>query len=313
MIYTLTLNPALDKNAKSNGVEPEKKTRCFDMDYEPGGGGINVSRAIHKIGGESKAIFPSGGHTGILLQQLLMEEGIQQITTEIEGFTRANLNVTDVNTLKQYRFISPGAAISQDSIDSILDLILKLDDCEYLVISGSLPPDTPIHTYADIVNKCTEANIKVIVDTSGQALLDTLELCHIYLAKPNLNELCELAQCEMTSINDAERIARKVMDEKNIDNLVISLGPQGAFVVNHTTFEHIVPPPIKPKSTVGAGDSMVAGITLHLSEGNSLREAARFGMACGTAATLNFGSDLCKLEDVEELYKIILEKNPLLV
>ena len=140
-IVTLTINPAIDKSATVDHIEPEHKLRCSNPVFEAGGGGINVSRAIKKLGCESVAIFPVGGHTGVGLQNLLTKEGILQMPIKIKNLTRENFSIVETATNKQFRFNVGGSELSHEEGQAFLNLILHLDPKpEFLVASGSLPP-----------------------------------------------------------------------------------------------------------------------------------------------------------------------------
>ena len=148
-IVTLTLNPALDKSAKVERLVADKKLRSFDIHFEPGGGGINVSRAIKKLGGETLSVYPKGGFTGAYFASLLEEEGINQLTVEVEGNTRENLMVVETSTDQHFRFGMKGDPLSRENVEEIFRII-KNEKPEILVASGSLPPGLPDNFYAEV-------------------------------------------------------------------------------------------------------------------------------------------------------------------
>jgi 6-phosphofructokinase 2 len=305
-IATLTLNPALDKNTWIDRLLPEKKLRCDEPEYEPGGGGINVSRAISILGGESIAIFAAGGYTGDMISDILKKEGVTtQRMIRIKKPTRVNLLVTEKTTGNQYRFGMPGDKLDISEIKECLSAIRTLpEEVEYLVASGSLPPEAPEDLYRTIGSIARGKNIRFIVDTSGIALDKAIE-GGVYLIKPNLRELSQIAGKEHITGMDQEEIASEIVKRGKAEIVVLSMGPRGAMMVSSNGTEYVVPPTVKPTSTVGAGDSMVAGIILALTRGESLSTALRLGVAAGTAATMTSGSELCRLEDVNRLYKWI--------
>ncbi|MBZ9731312.1 1-phosphofructokinase family hexose kinase [Salegentibacter sp. JZCK2] len=307
-IVTLTLNPALDKSTYIEKLKPEKKLRCEEPTYEPGGGGINVSRAINILGGESLAIYTAGGPTGEKIQNLLKKESINQQLIFIENERRENLVVLDRSTNNQYRFGMPGSKISKEDLQKCLDALKELpDDVEYLVASGSLPPGAPDNFYGEIARIAKERNIKCVIDTSGKALTKAAE-AGVCIMKPNLGELSSLAGKEKISGLEQEEIAKKVISEGKAETLIVSLGARGAMLATKDKIAYVVPPTVKQESTVGAGDSMVAGIILSLSRGDKLMDAVYWGVAAGTAATLTPGSELCRKKDVETIFKWLKEK-----
>jgi 6-phosphofructokinase 2 len=300
-IVTLTLNPALDKSTSTERLLPEDKLRCEAPVYEPGGGGINVSRAIRIMGGQSLAIYLAGGSSGQKMEALLKEEGIEQRVIQGKNATRENFMVMEGSTDRQYRFGMPGAEVSQEELAQCLQAVKELpDEVEYLVASGSLPPGAPDDFYGQIAKIAQERNIQCVIDTSGPALKKAAEM-GLCLMKPNLKELSQLAGKEYVSAMEQEEIAQEIIKKGKAKMLIVSLGARGAMLASGDTIEYVVPPTVKQQSTVGAGDSMVAGIVLSLSRGESLREVIKWGVAAGTAATMTAGTELCRKEDVENI------------
>jgi len=300
-IYTLTLSPAIDKSATVDHVMAEHKLRCTQPTFEPGGGGINVSRAIKKLGGESVAIYPKGGPTGDLLQQLLDKEGIVQHTVKCNNWIRENFTVVETSGNRQFRFGFPGAPLAEAEWKKCLEDIEK-HTIDYMVVSGSTPPGVPLEFYGQLAKITKKKGCKLILDTSGEALKKAME-DGIYLLKPNLKELSDLAGKELIDIAQQEKAAMDIIEKGKIEILAVSLGAFGAMIASKEGVTHVAAPSVAKRSTVGAGDSMVAGIVLSLSKGWTKEDALKYGVACGTAATMNPGTELCKLEDVEKLFK----------
>lgn len=307
-IATLTISPALDKSTSIDRLQPGKKLRCEEPSYEPGGGGINVSRAINILGGESLAIYAAGGPEGDRIEELLEKEGVVQHRIKTRKPTRENLLVMESSTDYHYRFGMPGSELNENELQQCLDAVRDLaDDVEYLVASGSLPPGTPEDFYGQVAKIARDKNIKCIIDTSGKALLKAAE-SGVCIMKPNLSELSALAGKENISGMEQEEIARKIINEGKAEILIVSLGARGAMLATKETLEYVVPPTVKQKSTVGAGDTMVGGIILSLSRGDDIRDAIKWGVAAGTAATMTPGTELCRKEDVEEIFDWINSK-----
>lgn len=310
-IVTFTLNPALDKTATINKLSPDRKLRARDIRYEPGGGGINVSRAIHKLGGSSYAIYTRGGHTGAFFQALLEEEGIRQRPVQVKGITRENFMAVESATERHYRFGMPGPALTDDEAGACLDALKKFDPKPTIIVaSGSLPPGIPVDFYESVAAVAASFGAKFILDTSGEALKKGVRR-GVYLLKPNLAELSSLAGVEYVEMEMVERMAKKLIDEGKTEIVTVSLGPGGALLVSRDITEHIPSPTVHKKSVVGAGDSMVAGMALSIARGASLREVVRRGVAAGTAATMTPGSELCRKEDADNLYEWILRNSPI--
>jgi 6-phosphofructokinase 2 len=307
-IVTLTLTPALDKSTAIDILQPEKKLRCEIPTYEPGGGGINVSRAIKILGGESMAIYAAGGPAGDKIQELFNKEGVDQKIIPIESPTRENFMVMETSTENQYRFGMPGSKMSEEELQKCLDSIRELpEEVEYLVASGSLPLGAPDDFYGKIAKIAQDKNIQCVIDTSGKALLEAARM-GVCMMKPNLGELSQLAGKEEISGMEQEEIAQKIIHEGKATILVVSLGARGAMVVTKDRIEYVVPPTVKQNSTVGAGDSMVAGMVLSMSRGDGLGDAVKWGVAAGTAATMTPGTELCRKEDVEKIFEWLIHK-----
>lgn len=303
-IITITFNPCIDKSTSVHTFIPEKKLKCEVPKLEPGGGGINVARAIKKLGGDAIAIYPAGGYTGKYFNQLLADEKIPSIVIESKEETRENIIILEELTNRQYRFGMPGTPLQENEWQQILDHIEKIKDPTYIVASGSLPPGVPDDIFARIARIAKKKKARFIADTSGKALQYAVNE-GLYMIKPNLRELASLTGKDHLAEEEVPMIAHKLIENGNCEMIVVSMGPAGALFITKEVMQIIKPPAVRTKSTVGAGDSMVAGIVLALSKGKCPEEAARYGVACGTAATMNPGTELCHLDDVEKLYSLL--------
>ena len=311
-IITLTVNPAIDKSTTVAGIGPNTKLRCTQPTFDAGGGGINVSRAIKKLGGTSLCSYFAGGPSGAYLKQLLDEKDIEQSITPIKGFTRENLAVTDTSTNQQYRFGMPGPPIQEAEWQNALkQLELQLNKGDYLVASGKLPPNVPDDFYVKISRIAENKEALFILDTSGEALIKAAK-SRIYMLKPNLAELGAL--CGVTSITDLDlkSLAQEFLENNDCQILVVSLGPKGALLVTKNEMVQVPAPVVHQKSTIGAGDSMVAGMVMSLIWGKPLVDMVQYGVACGTAATMHHGTQLCIKEDADKLYEWIKQQTPIL-
>lgn len=303
-IITITFNPTIDTNISVPAMVPEKKLRCSEPVFEPGGGGINVARAIKRLGGRAKAFYLSGGCNGLFLKNMLASQGVESVAINIKNNTRENIIVLDKATNLQYRFCLPGPLVDRTEWEQLFQEIMKTEMPEYIVVSGSLAQGMPANIMAGIASIAKTKNAKLIVDTSGEALKLAIQE-GVYMIKPNLAELASLAGTDELNTKSAEAEARLLIAGKHCEVVIVSMGRAGAMLVADGITEMIQSPQAKTKSTVGAGDSMVAGIVLSLSRGKCLLEAMQYGVACGTAATMNPGTELCRLKDTEELYRII--------
>ena len=301
-IFTLTLSPSLDSATITSQLYPEGKLRCSAPVFEPGGGGINVARAIVHLGGKATAICPAGGATGEHLVALLADEQVAVDTVEAHDWTRQNLHVHVESTHEQYRFVMPGATLNDDEFRQLEEKVLAIESGALLVISGSLPPGVKTERLTQLIRAAQQNGIRCIVDSSGEALSAALALGNIELVKPNQKELSALVNRDLSQPDDVRRAAEELVQSGKARRVVVSLGPQGALAVDESGSVQVVPPPMKSQSTVGAGDSMVGAMTLKLAQGASLREMTQYGVAAGSAATINHGTRLCSLDDTQKIF-----------
>jgi 6-phosphofructokinase 2 len=202
----------------------------------------------------------------------------------------------------------PGPVLEPSEIELCLKALSELDPKPGLIVaSGSLPEGVPDDFFARVAEVCKTSGIKLIVDTSGPPLKKALD-AGVFLVKPNLAELSALVGVENLELSDVDDAALQFVHAGRCEVMVVSLGPSGALMVTKDTVEHIVPPPVKKMSTIGAGDSMVAGMVWKLDNGSSYADMCKFGVACGTAATMNGGTQLFNVEDANRIYAWISRK-----
>ena len=302
-VLTITLNPAIDKSTTISALLPAKKLRCTSPEFHPGGGGINVSSVLAKFGYASTAMFLAGGFTGSFFEKLVQQQGIETMVAYFSGYTRENVIVHDLSTDLQYRFGMPGPTIQESEWRECLKKLKEAEGFNYFVLSGSNPAGVPLDFYSEVAEIVKEKNGKLIIDTSGDALKHALGT-GIYLAKPNIGELSSLSGVKELDARSAVQAARKIIDSGHCEVLVVSMGPAGAALVTAKEHFHEPAPAIKVKSTVGAGDSMVAGVIMALQQKLSWRDVLRYGIAAGTAATINPGTGLCSKEEFEKIYAL---------
>ncbi len=302
-VVTLTLNPALDVATRIHSVAPEIKLRCAEPGFHPGGGGINVSRALRFLGGQSSAVYAAGGHNGAMLTQLLTSEGIDSQPVNIAGITRENVVVYEESTGLQYRFTMPGPALSAAEWIACLEALFNLNPA-FIVASGSLPPGVPVEIYGEITRYAREYGIRVILDTAGDALNRAIGK-GIYLLKPNLRELELFAGEALPGESQIRAAGQRLIAEGLAEVLVVSLGAAGAALITGADCVFLHAPIVPIQSKVGAGDSMVGGIVMGLARGFPLSDAARLGVAAGSAAVMTAGTALCRGEDAWRLYDAV--------
>jgi len=303
-IVTITFNPCIDKSSFIDALLPDKKLRCTPFIQEAGGGGINVARAVKKLGGNALAVFLGGGYTGIVLQNLLKTEGVDMKVIDTGIDTRENIMIVDKATNLQYRFITPGFTVQQTHWQQLIEAVENITNVEYIVVSGSMQQGFAENIFERLAFIAAQKKAKLIIDIPAETL-QSHPVKNAYLLKPNLNELSMLAGKEELHGDEITSAARNVISKNICEVVVVSMGAAGALLVTKDIAEQFMAPPVKRKSTVGAGDSMLAGIVMYLSANKNIKEAVRFGVACGTAATLNEGTQLCSRADAENLYKVM--------
>ena len=302
-IVTLTMNPAIDENSSVEYVFSEVKLRCRTPSLEPGGGGINVARAVARLGGEALAVYAAGGPSGELLRQLLDQEGVPQLPVAIGEWTRRNVNVREDATGRQYRFVFPGPSLTESEWRSCLEALRAIRPPPgFLIASGSLPPGVPLDFYARVACLARELETRFVLDASGEPLRLAVEE-GVFLVKPSLREFQQLTGVGAQTESILAGAARLLIERGRCEAVVLSLGEGGALWVSAAREERLGAPAVPVASTVGAGDAMVAGIVVSLAGGRPLHEAVRFGVAAGAAAVMNPGTQLCRREDAERLFE----------
>lgn len=307
MILTLTINPALDIYSQVEKVIPDEKLRCEKAKTDPGGGGVNVSRVIKRLGGESTAVFTCGGYTGNIFRTLLEQEGITQDAVEVANSLRQNVAITEISSGELYRFGFPGPDLSETEYEDVLTKLNLYKKADFWVASGSLPPGVPNDFYSRVAAKARENEVRFILDTSGKAYSGILEE-GAYLLKPNMNELEDLIGEKSRDEKDREDLLLEVLEKYPIEVIILSLGAKGALLATAGRVRHYPAPSVEHISSIGAGDSMVAGIVHSLSQDMDLEKAVLYGLACGSATIKSPGTELLQKKDVEILYKNLLEK-----
>jgi len=301
-IVTLTMNPALDIATATERIEPSRKLRCEAPRYDPGGGGINVARAVHMLGGDALAVFPAGGASGEMIRGFLDAEGVPQAVVPVAGITRESLAVVEQCSGQQYRFLLPGPALGEHDQERCLDaLAAAAQGAGFVVASGSLPPGVPDDFYARVARVAQDCDARFVLDSSGDAL--THADGGIFLIKASLHELEHLHGATLAGNAEQEGAARAVVAAGRCEVLVVSLGAAGALLATGEGCWRFPAARVAALSSIGAGDSMLAGMLVGLVRGWPLAEATRFGVAAGAAALLRPGTELCRREDTERLYR----------
>ena len=307
MIISLTANPALDIYSETESLEPNEKLRCNKPLIDPGGGGVNVSRVIKRLGGESTAVYTRGGHTGKLFADLLLKEGVTEDPVPVKSDLRQNFAITETSTGNLFRFGFPGSELEAEEYEALLK---KVDRCQrgsFLVASGSLPPGAPSDFYAKAAARANKCGLKFILDTSGKSYQGVLEE-GAFLLKPNRRELRALTGESTNDEEEQKELLLELQKKYNVQHIVLSLGADGALLSSGGQVTHFPAPQVEHVSSIGAGDSMVAGMVYKLSMGEPIDKAVLFGLACGSATIKSPGTELLQAKDVKMLYEQLLKR-----
>lgn len=294
MIYTCTLNPSIDYVARVKDFKEGLLNRTETANMYPGGKGINVSRVLKRLGNASTALGYTGGFTGEFIKEFLTNEAITHDFITVSEFTRINVKLkseqeTEINGL--------GPNIPPSKQQELLEKINRMDESDYLVLAGSIPPSIAENFYEEIAKKCFQKRVKAVIDTAGTALIKTFPY-KPFLIKPNHHELGDLFQTKIERVEDAIFYGKKLLNE-GVENVIVSMAGAGAIFLNkqQTLFANV--PDGTVKNSVGAGDSLVAGFLSQIIQHNDVQSAFQYGVASGSATA--FSENLCTKELVEKL------------
>lgn len=299
MIYTVTLNPAIDKEYKVPRLLYDEVLRMESMQIDYGGKGFNVSRMLKSLGTESIALGFVGGHTGEVIAEGLNGLGIQTDLTPILGETRTNTSIVEQASIHHIKINESGPVVSDSEVEAFIDKVGSLSKPgDYWVMAGSLPNNVPDDIYAKIIQRVKAAGSYTILDTSGVPLRFGLD-AKPFLIKPNLQELGQIFDQNIDNTTGLAAVVSK-LHAMGVKNVLVSLGKDGAYLSDSHCHWKGHAPAITVQNPIGAGDAMVAGMVWRLNEGDSLAEAFPWSIACGTAAANQSGTGMPSLAQVRK-------------
>ena len=300
-VLCLTMNPAVDLATETESVVPTHKLRCGDTLHDAGGGGVNVARVLTRLGGHCVSVCPTGGPSGHWLEKRMRDEGLDSVFLPIADETRVSFTVHEHSTGAEFRFVMPGPHLSEAEWRAALRHLEGLQPFPAIVVaSGSLPPGVPADFYARLARLCRARGARMVLDTSGPALAAALAE-GVYLFKPNLKELAELAGRPLETAEQWQGAARQLITDGKAQVVALTLGHLGALLVTRDAMWSAPPLDVPVSSAVGAGDSFVGALVWGLQQGQPLEQAFGWGIAAGTATLLSAGTALCTPEDVRRL------------
>ena len=301
MIYTVTLNPALDKTVEIPSMTVDRVNRITSMRTDPGGKGINVSKVLRKLGGRSIACGILAGHTGESILSALHEMGIETLFYMGEGETRTNLKIVDPVCHTNTDINEPGITVTAQMLAELLGaLTQRAVKGDIVVLTGSVPRGAPKYIYGTWGRSLSQKGAKIFLDADGELLRYGLR-AEPFLVKPNNYELSALMGQELTEIPEIRRAAAALIKEYNVRRVVVSMGERGALYVSKGECIYAKGLKVPVGSTVGAGDSVVAALAFAEEKGMSLGEAARLSTAAGAANVMCSGSQAAEYETIQEL------------
>ena len=306
-IVTVTLNPALDLASEAEKVRPVHKIRTTGDHIDPGGGGINVARVVHALGGATLAVVVTGGVTGRYVEELLEGMHVPLHAVRIHGHTRISLTVHDQSSGLEYRFVPKGPLLSESEWQEVLGVLEEVEG-GWLVASGSLPLGVPPDAYAEIARLARRRGMKFVLDSSGSALAAALGQ-GLELIKPSLGELEHLAGRPLRDAAQQDEEALALVRSGAARMIAVTLGAQGALLATEDRVIRMSTPPEKVRSAVGAGDAFLASMTIALDRGATQAEALAWGVAAGAAAIGQLGTARVAKEDVEHRYNRLIEQS----
>ena len=288
MSVTLTPNPSLDRAITIPDLRRGEVIRATSSRVDPGGKGVNVSRALAAQGGETIAVFPSGGPEGHMREDLLAQAGVPAVTTRVAGSLRMNITVLEPDGTPT-KLNEPGPTLDGETINRLLGATFDaVRDGGWVVGCGSLPPGAPEDLYATLVASAREAGLHVVVDSSGAPMARAVA-ARPHLIKPNHEQLEEVAHARLDTLGDVRDAALDLVRD-GIETVAVSLGGDGALLVREDGLVYANASITHPISTVGAGDCMLAGLINGLSRGDSPADALAAAVTWGAAAVTLPGS-----------------------
>lgn len=297
MILCINANAAIDKTVVVKGFHLDDIQRPESVLALPGGKGANVAKGLKRLGESPIVSGWVGGFNGRFIESGLQQEGIETAFVHLESESRTCLSILDPEGGTLTEIYERGDPIPAEKVEEFRELFRSLvGSCAAVTLSGSLPPGVPVDFYGQLVQIANDANVPVFLDSSGAALKEGLKLGRPFLIKPNAREFAELEGHTGQNLRELAPLAAEV-SERLSTVVVVSLGGEGVFVANgHETFQ-VRPPRLEIKSAVGSGDCLLAGITYGVTRGFSLKEAARYGVAAGTANALSVGAGVFSMDD----------------
>jgi len=301
MIFTVTLNPAVDKTVVINDFRVDSVNRVSSMRMDAGGKGINVSKVIKSLGGRSRAMGILGGFAGRYIKKYLDDMGVENDFVFISGETRTNLKVIDARNKTNTDINEPGPAVSEYDLEILKNKLLdQVGNGSIVVFSGSVPDNTDKDIYFRWISAVKKKGATAILDADGELLKKGIE-AGPYLVKPNIYELGRLFGTDVRDAGQASKYAELLVRDHGIGMVVVSMGAKGALFADASKVVLVHAPKVDVQSTVGAGDSMVAALAYSIDNGLDFESTIRLAAAAAGANVMTSGSQPAELSVIREL------------
>ena len=305
MIFTVTLNPFIERTINVEELIYDDVNRITDQWARAGGKGIDVSRGIRNLGGQSIALGFAGGYNGMELEGELINEGVVCDFTRIAGSTRENVIVHQRKKKLQTLLSTQSPEVGPLEVHALFKKVSEIPKGSYVVLSGSAPIGVSESFCAQLITTLKEKGVMALIDADENVLRRGAG-AGPYLMKPNIHEFGRLVEKNITEVEEVIESAAPYLE--STEYVVVSMGPKGAVGLSRRGVYYAMPPKVKVRNSVGAGDALLAAVVFLLSGGGSFEEALQLGVACGTASTLSLGNSQCAEEDVEMIRKEVIVK-----
>ncbi len=283
MITTITINPSLDKTYIIEDFKPYEINRARNIVYNAGSKGINVSRVLTQLCEKSVALGFVGGMYGDILLSHLKSEGIVEDFVRVQSSTRINIKIVDPVSVKVTEINERGEAVTDNNVNALFAKIEEwTQKSDAIVLSGSILPEMKTTVYTNIAKTVKGLGKPLFLDCGGSLLSDGMR-GQPYCVKCNLHEFTEMYGKQLTSDAQIVEVARKIIEEKDINRIIITMGDQGAIGVTADEALRVNPPSAAVSSTIGAGDAFMAGLVYAFVKGHNFSKQLIFGTSCATA------------------------------
>ncbi len=307
-IATVTLNPAIDQTVKVDNFRPNTVNRALAISFDASGKGVNVASFLADYGHDTAVTGYLGKENADIFEQFFASKGIDDCFVRIPGNTRINVKVVDEVNQQTTDINMPGQTPPQEAMNTLLQTIEQLaNSCDWFILSGSLPPHVPTTIYATIITQLKRQKKRIILDTSGEALREGIQAGPT-IVKPNIEELQHLVRHSLTSEAEIQQAAHQLLNE-DIELVVVSMGRQGAMLVEQATTLIAIPPTVTVKKTFGAGDAIVAGLVSAQIQGLSLADCGRLATAFSVGAIAHLSYNLPARDILWQYYHQVYIRN----